>query len=121
MILMTTLMAAAATAILINAAFADAHSAENPMVGGAEMLTDQPITVNAPNLTTLVASVTQAELVETLAGPGPFTVFAPTNDALGGVPADTVAFLMADENRVALQGILTYHVAPGTIAAANPM
>jgi len=86
------------------------------------MLADQPIAVNAsaaPNLTTLVAAVTQAQLVDVLASDGPFTVFAPTNDAFAAVPADTVAFLMADENRAALQGILTYHVVPGTITAAD--
>jgi len=134
----TTILASAATALLATAAFGDAHSAltldnvlgtasgdamamDNPTVGGAPMLADQPIAVNAsaaPNLTTLVAAVTQAQLVDVLASDGPFTVFAPTNDAFAAVPADTVAFLMADENRAALQGILTYHVVPGTITAA---
>ncbi len=135
----TTILASAATALLATAAFGDAHSAltldnvlgtasgdamamDNPTVGGAPMLADQPIAVNAsaaPNLTTLVAAVTQAQLVDVLASDGPFTVFAPTNDAFAAVPADTVAFLMADENRAALQGILTYHVVPGTITAAD--
>lgn len=120
----TTLLATAAATLLATAAFGDAHSTQNPMVGGAEMLADQPIAVNAsnaPNLTTLVAAVTQAELVDVLASEGPFTVFAPTNDAFAGVPADTVAFLMQDENRAALQGILTYHVVPGAITAADLM
>ena len=118
----TALLATAATAMLSTAAFADAHSTENPMVGGAEMLADQPIAVNAsnaPNLTTLVAAVTQAELVDVLASEGPFTVFAPTNDAFAALPEATVASLMMDENREALQGILTYHVVPGTITAAD--
>lgn len=148
MTLKTTLLAAAATSLLGTAAFADAHSGltlenvlgtsmamddtmasddmamENPMVGGAPMLADQPIAVNAsnaPNLTTLVAAVTQAQLVDVLASDGPFTVFAPTNDAFGDVPADTVGFLMEDANRAALQGILTYHVVPGTITADDLM
>ncbi|MEJ6390570.1 fasciclin domain-containing protein [Gymnodinialimonas ulvae] len=118
----TTLLAAAATAVLATAAFADGHA--NPTVGGAEMLADQPIAVNAsnaPNLTTLVAAVTQAQLVDVLAGEGPFTVFAPVNDAFAALPEATVASLMMDENRAALQGILTYHVVPGTITSADLM
>jgi uncharacterized surface protein with fasciclin (FAS1) repeats len=124
MTLKTTLMAATAFALIGSAAFADAHATANPMVGGAEMLADQPIAVNAsnaPNLTTLVAAVTQAQLVDVLASDGPFTVFAPTNDAFADVPADTVSFLMMDENRAALQGVLTYHVVPGILTAADLM
>lgn len=120
----TTLVATAAATLLATAAFGDAQSTENPMVGGAEMLADQPIAVtasNAPNLTTLVAAVTQAELVDVLASEGPFTVFAPTNDAFAGVPADTGAFLMQHENRAAFQGILTYHVVHGAITTADLM
>ncbi|MET0180474.1 MAG: fasciclin domain-containing protein, partial [Novosphingobium sp.] len=68
-------------------------AAGNSMVGGAEMFADKPIATNAsaaPNLTTLVAAVKQAGLVDTLAGPGPFTVFAPTNDAFAKVDKATL-------------------------------
>lgn len=95
---------------------------ENPAVGGAEMLASQTIVENAsaaPNLTTLVAAVTQAQLVETLSGVGPFTVFAPTNEAFGKLPAETTTSLMQDENRADLQKILTAHVLPGKYTAAK--
>jgi uncharacterized surface protein with fasciclin (FAS1) repeats len=94
----------------------------NPMVGGAAMYADKPIAVNAsaaPNLTTLVTAVKAAGLVETLAGPGPFTVFAPTNDAFAKVPAATLQDLLKPANKKALTGVLTYHVVPGTLRAAD--
>ncbi len=71
------------------------------------------------SLSSLVALVTQAQLVDTLASPGPFTVFAPTNDAFSAVPEATVTALMQDENRKTLQGILTYHVVAGTITSTD--
>lgn len=100
----------------------DDMKADSPMVGGAVMYPTKTIVENASaadNLTTLVAAVVQAELVETLSGPGPFTVFAPTNDAFSRLPAATVSALMMDENREDLQKVLTAHVVPGTISAAD--
>ncbi|MBD3662547.1 fasciclin domain-containing protein [Sulfitobacter aestuariivivens] len=68
--------------------------------------------------TTLVAAVTAAGLVDTLAGPGPFTVFAPTNDAFAALPAGTVDSLLLPENKDQLISILTYHVVPGVYPAS---
>jgi uncharacterized surface protein with fasciclin (FAS1) repeats len=93
-------------------AFADAHAA-NPTVGGAEMLVERNIienAVNSPIHTTLVAAVQAAGLVETLQGDGPFTVFAPTNDAFAALPAGTVETLLMPENLAQLQKVLTCHV-----------
>ncbi|PWE49144.1 MULTISPECIES: fasciclin domain-containing protein [Thioclava] len=94
----------------------------NPMVGGAKMYESKPIAANAsaaPNLTTLVAAVKAAGLVDTLAGPGPFTVFAPTNAAFDKLPAGTVDTLVKPENKEMLTHILTCHVAKGVITAEN--
>ena len=94
------------------------------MVGGAAMLPSRNIVQNAMNSrdhTTLVAAVKQAGLVETLSGPGPFTVFAPTNTAFSAVPSATVSMLMMDQNRAQLQQVLTYHVVPGRLTAADLM
>jgi uncharacterized surface protein with fasciclin (FAS1) repeats len=94
-------------------AFAGAAYAENPMVGGAAMFADKNIVENAVNSkdhTTLVAAVTAAGLVETLSGPGPFTVFAPTNEAFAALPAGTVDTLLKPENKDQLTKILTCHV-----------
>ena len=71
--------------------------------------------------TTLVAAVKQAQLVDTLSGPGPFTVFAPTDEAFSRVPQSMLNSLMMDSNRAALQKVLTYHVVPGRITAADLM
>jgi uncharacterized surface protein with fasciclin (FAS1) repeats len=93
--------------------------AENPMVGGAPMYEDKNIVENAVNSkdhTTLVAAVQAAGLVETLQGAGPFTVFAPTNDAFAKLPAGTVDTLLKPENKDQLVKILTCHV-----VAANAM
>jgi len=93
-------------------AFAESH-AGNPMVGGAEMLDTRNIVENAVNSadhTTLVAAVQAAGLVETLQGAGPFTVFAPTNDAFAKLPAGTVETLLKPENKAMLTTILTCHV-----------
>ncbi|MEX6504882.1 fasciclin domain-containing protein [Jiella sp. M17.18] len=86
------------------------------MVGGAPMYASKTIAQNAPNaknLTTLVAAVKAAGLVDTLAGEGPFTVFAPTNAAFKRLPAGTVQTLLKPENKAKLTGVLTYHVVPG--------
>ena len=97
---------------------------ENPMVGGAAMNAAENIVTNAsaaPNLTTLVAAVSAAGLVETLQGAGPFTVFAPTNDAFAKLPAGTVEGLLKPEMKDALTGVLTYHVVSGNVDAAALM
>ena len=87
--------------------------AENPMVGGAPMYANKNIVENAVNSkdhTTLVAAVKAAGLVETLSGEGPFTVFAPTNDAFAALPEGTVETLLKPENKEMLTKILTCHV-----------
>ncbi|WP_075217542.1 fasciclin domain-containing protein [Mongoliimonas terrestris] len=97
-----------------------AHAQEPPMVGGAPMLPSLTIPENASkadNLTTLVAAVTAAGLVDTLASDGPFTVFAPTNDAFAKLPAGTVDSLVKPEMKDTLTGILTYHVVAGNYTA----
>ena len=86
-------------------------------VGNAPMFSNRNVVANASeadNLTTLVAAVKAAELVETLQGPGPFTIFAPVNSAFDNLPAGTVDTLLQPENKADLQGVLTYHVVPGT-------
>lgn len=96
-------------------------TAENPMVGGVAMNAADNIATNAsaaPNLTTLVAAVKAAGLVETLQSTGPFTVFAPTNDAFDKLPAGTVEGLLKPEMKAALTGVLTYHVVAGNMDAA---
>ena len=104
-------------------AAAEATAAEgNSMVGGAEMFADKPIAANAsaaPNLTTLVTAVKAAGLVETLAGPGPFTVFAPTNDAFAKVDKATLDGLLKPEAKASLTKVLTYHVVAGKMTAAD--
>ncbi len=90
-------------------------------VGGAPMFANKDIIDNAVNSkdhTTLVAAVKAAGLVDTLKGPGPFTVFAPTNAAFGALPAGTVDTLLKPENKGALTGVLTYHVVAGKMDAA---
>jgi uncharacterized surface protein with fasciclin (FAS1) repeats len=73
--------------------------------------------VNSKDHTTLVAAVKAAGLVETLKGPGPFTVFAPTNQAFGALPAGTVDTLLKPENKPRLVSVLTYHVVAGKMDA----
>lgn len=88
----------------------------NPMVGGAAMYKDKDIIDNAVNSkdhTTLVAAVKAAGLVDTLKGKGPFTVFAPTNEAFAALPAGTVDTLLMPENKEMLAKILKYHVVAG--------
>lgn len=92
------------------------------MVGGAAMFPSKNIVQNAVNSkdhTTLVAAVKAAGLVDTLSSKGPFTVFAPTNAAFGKLPAGTVDTLVKPENKATLTKILTYHVVPGKLAAAD--
>lgn len=75
--------------------------------------------VKAGSFKTLVAAVKAAGLVGTLKGKGPFTVFAPTDEAFGKLPAGTIAMLLKPENKKKLQAILTYHVVPGDVLAAD--
>ena len=94
--------------------------AADVMVGGAAMMASKDIIDNAVNSkdhTTLVAAVKAAGLVDTLKGAGPFTVFAPTNEAFAMLPAGTVDTLLKPENKAMLSGILTYHVVAGKMSA----
>lgn len=96
----------------------------NPTVGGAEMMSSMNIVENASNSpihTTLVQAVVAADLADTLSGDGPFTVFAPDNQAFAAVPAATRNALMAPANKAMLQSVLTYHVVPGRVTAADLM
>jgi uncharacterized surface protein with fasciclin (FAS1) repeats len=108
-----------ATALLApTAAFAQNNTV---MVGGQAMYPTKDIVDNAVNSadhTTLVAAVKAAGLVDTLKGPGPFTVFAPTNEAFAKLPAGTVDTLLKPENHDMLVKILTYHVVPGRLSTA---
>jgi uncharacterized surface protein with fasciclin (FAS1) repeats len=93
-------------------------------VGGAPMYPSKNIVQNAVNSkdhTTLVAAVKAAGLVDTLQSPGPFTVFAPTNDAFAKLPAGTVDTLLKPENKQTLTNVLTYHVVPGRLSAKDLM
>lgn len=97
-------------------------SSDGITVGGAKMVRTLDIVdnaVNASNVTTLVSLVQKADLVDTLKSDGPFTVFGPTNDAFGKLPAATVESLLQPENKDALANILTYHVVAGTYTTAD--
>ncbi len=114
---MKALRLAAVMALTASTAFA-----ANPDVGGAPMYEDKTIVENAVNSadhTTLVAAVKAAGLVETLSGPGPFTVFAPTNEAFAKLPAGTVENLLKPENKEMLTKILTCHVVAANAMAAD--
>lgn len=96
----------------------DMHSEKTVEVGGAPMYPSKNIIANAVNSkdhTTLVAAVKAAGLVETLQGNGPFTVFAPTNEAFAALPAGTVESLLKEENKPLLTKVLTYHVVAGKL------
>ncbi len=113
---MATLVASLTAATMI--------AAENPMVGGAPMSAEKDIVANASKSkdhTTLVAAVKAAGLVETLQGKGPFTVFAPTNEAFEKLPAGTVETLVKPENKKKLTAILTYHVVAGDYTGTKLM
>ncbi|MGC2112958.1 MAG: fasciclin domain-containing protein [Pseudolabrys sp.] len=106
-------------------AFAQMKEKEKTVnVGGAPMYPSKNIVQNAVNSkdhTTLVAAVKAAGLVDTLQSPGPFTVFAPTNDAFAKLPAGTVDTLLKPENKKTLTNVLTYHVVPGRLTAKDLM
>jgi uncharacterized surface protein with fasciclin (FAS1) repeats len=105
--------------LFVGASFASAQmDSGNPMVGGAAMYKTKNIVENAVNSkdhTTLVAAVKAAGLVETLEGPGPFTVFAPVNSAFDALPMGTVDMLLKPENKAMLTKVLTYHVVAGNM------
>jgi uncharacterized surface protein with fasciclin (FAS1) repeats len=109
----------------IGPAFAQMKDKEKTVtVGGAPMYPSKNIVQNAVNSkdhTTLVAAVKAAGLVDTLSGAGPFTVFAPTNEAFKKLPAGTIDTLLKPENKQKLTSVLTYHVVPGRISAKQLM
>ena len=118
---LTMALATAALAPLAMAGQMDSMNMQKTvMVGGAAMYPSKNIIQNAVNSkdhTTLVAAVKAAGLVGTLEGPGPFTVFAPTNEAFAALPAGTVDNLLKPENKATLAKILTYHVVAGRLTA----
>jgi uncharacterized surface protein with fasciclin (FAS1) repeats len=117
----TLIAAATGLALVCGLALSQPSFAEKTvMVGGAEMFPSKNIIENAMNSkdhTTLVTAVKAAGLVDTLSGPGPFTVFAPTNSAFDKLPDGTVPTLLKPENKEKLAGILTYHVVAGKLTA----
>ena len=111
---MKTIKILAATFIVMLCA--NTYAQTDPMVGGSAMYSNKNVIENALNSkdhTTLVAAVKAAGLVETLEGKGPFTVFAPTNEAFADLPEGTVSTLLKPENKSTLVKILTYHVVAG--------
>jgi uncharacterized surface protein with fasciclin (FAS1) repeats len=111
---------AALAAITLTLSAASVLAQKDPEVGGAAMFPSKNIienAVNSPDHTTLVAAVKAAGLVDTLSGPGPFTVFAPTNEAFAKLPAGTVDTLLKPENKDQLVKILTYHVVAGRVSS----
>jgi uncharacterized surface protein with fasciclin (FAS1) repeats len=118
----TIRLLSAAAMIAMALAPAAAFATEDPMVGGAAMFPSRDIIDNAVHSkdhTTLVAAVKAAGLVETLKGAGPFTVFAPTNEAFAELPAGTVDALLKPENKAMLTKILTYHVVSGRLSSSE--
>src|SRR5579859_1719734 len=110
------------TAVAFTIALPAARAQMNPEVGGAPMFASKNIVENAMNSkdhTTLVAAVKAAGLVDTLEGSGPFTVFAPTNEAFDKLPAGTVDTLLKPENKDMLTKVLTYHVVAGRLSAQD--
>ena len=113
-----------ATSAMVAPALAQSKGEKTVMVGGAPMFPSKNIVQNAVNSkdhTTLVAAVKAAGLVDTLQSAGPFTVFAPVNAAFAKLPAGTVDTLLKPENKGTLTTVLTYHVVPGRLTAANLM
>lgn len=116
--------AAAACFAILSVTATLSFGADSVMVGGAAMYPSKTIVENAVNSkdhTTLVAAVKAAGLVDTLNSKGPFTVFAPTNEAFAKLPAGTVDTLVKPEHKADLTKILTYHVVPGTHTSAQLM
>ena len=115
-------LASSAAALLAVSTFSAQAQDKDPKVGGAEMYPTKTIVenaINSPIHKTLVAAVKAAGLVDTLSGPGPFTVFAPTDAAFAKLPAGTVDTLVKPENKDTLTKILTYHVIPGRVSTMD--
>lgn len=108
--MLRTLRHSVAASLFLAVTAGSAFAAEKDIVDTA---------VEAGSFETLVTAVTKAELVETLKGPGPFTVFAPNDAAFDKVPEDTLKMLLEPDHKEALTGILTYHVIPGKVMAAD--
>ena len=122
MIRTAKILLAALAAITLTLSAANVLAQKDPEVGGAAMFPSKNIVqnaVNSPDHTTLVAAVKAGGLVDTLSGPGPFTVFAPTNSAFAKLPAGTVDTLVKPENKATLDKILTYHVVAGNISSKD--
>jgi uncharacterized surface protein with fasciclin (FAS1) repeats len=122
--LFTIMLVAGAASLTPAAAQAQKSPKAQVTVGGEVMYSTKDIVDNAVNSkdhTTLVAAVKAAELVQTLKTAGPFTVFAPTNDAFENLPAGTVETLLKPENKKTLQTVLTYHVVPGRMGSKELM
>ncbi|HUZ90650.1 MAG TPA: fasciclin domain-containing protein, partial [Methylocella sp.] len=118
----TTLSFAALGGAVLSSDFAPAFAELTVEVGGGPMYPSKNIIeniVNSKDHTTFVAALKAADLVETLQGDGPFTVFAPVNKAFEKLPKGTLETLLKPENKEALTAILTYHVIPGKISAAD--
>ena len=118
----TLAVAAVAAMLTLGSAGFGASAMAQVTVGGAPMYPTKNIVQNAVNSkdhTTLVAAVKAAGLVDTLSGKGPFTVFAPTNEAFTKLPAGTVDTLLKPENKAKLTQVLTYHVVPGKLTAVE--
>jgi uncharacterized surface protein with fasciclin (FAS1) repeats len=105
--------------ILLAAAFAALLNVLTPHASAAEDKTIVAVAAGAGQFNTLVAAVKAAGLVDTLNGKGPFTVFAPTDEAFAKLPAGTIDMLLKPENKAKLTSILTYHVLPGKVMAAD--
>jgi len=110
---------ALAAALTLSACSSDSDSATETMTEETSVGTIVDVAVGAGNFTTLVAAVTAADLVETLSGTGPFTVFAPTDEAFAALPAGVLDALLLPENKALLAQILTYHVVSGMVMAAD--
>jgi uncharacterized surface protein with fasciclin (FAS1) repeats len=122
MIRTARIFVAALAAITLTLSAANVLAQKDPEVGGAAMFPTKNIiqnAVNSPDHTTLVAAVRAAGLVDTLSGPGPFTVFAPTNEAFAKLPEGTVDTLLKPENKDQLVKILTYHVVAGRVGSRD--
>src|SRR5271154_1354770 len=119
---MKKFFAAPLLAITLGFTAISAHAQKDPMVGGAAMYPTKNIIQNAvesKDHTTLVAAVKAAGLVDTLSGKGPFTVFAPTNEAFAKLPTGAVDTLLKPENKDTLVKVLTYHVVPGRVSSKD--
>jgi len=110
---------AVAIALTLSACGSDAETASDTMEQTKDVGTIVDVASANENFSTLVAAVSAADLVETLSGTGPFTVFAPTNDAFAALPAGVLDALLLPENKAVLAQILTYHVVAGKVMAAD--